>query len=164
MCRLLIIISISLSIISCNDTTVFNIYKPIAKLQWHKDSIINFTFDPIDTISKNNVYINLRNNKDYQYSNLFLIVGINFPNNNRVIDTLEYEMATAEGKFLGSGFTDLKENKLEYKTNVVFPTTGTYTFSIQHAMRKSGDIKGIMLLEGVTDVGLQIEKMTVNGE
>ena len=23
----------------------------------------------------------------------------------------------AEGKFLGSGFTDLKENKLEYKNN-----------------------------------------------
>lgn len=160
--KLLIISIISLSIISCNDKSVFDSYKPISKSQWHKDSIINFIFNPIDTISKNNIYINLRNNNDYQYSNLFLIVNIDFPNNNVVVDTLEYEMADTEGKFLGYGFTDLKENILEYKTNVVFPTKGTYTISIQHAMRKSGDVNGIDLLEGVTDLGLRIEKITTN--
>ncbi len=160
--KLFVIIIVSLVTLSCNDSAVFDIYKPISKTQWHKDSIISFTFNPIDTISTNNVYINLRNNNDYQYSNLFLIVGIDFPNNFSVVDTLEYEMADAEGKFLGSGFTDLKENKLEYKSNVVFPSTGTYTFSVQHAMRKSGDIEGISLLEGITDVGLRIEKITVN--
>lgn len=106
--KLFAIIIVSLVILSCNDTAVFDIYKPISKTQWHKDSIISFTFNPIDTISTNNVYINLRNNNDYQYSNLFLIVGIDFPNNFSVVDTLEYEMADAEGKFLGSGFTDLK--------------------------------------------------------
>ncbi len=160
--KLFIIISVSLGIISCNDTTVFDTYKPISKSQWHKDSIINFTFSPIDTLSKNNVYINLRNNIDYEYSNLYIIVGIDFPNNNKVIDTLEYEMTDAEGKFLGEGFTDLKENKLEYKTNVIFPTTGSYTISVQHAMRKNGQVNGIELLQGVTDIGLQIEKTTVN--
>ena len=160
--KLFIIIISSLSIISCNDAAVFDSYKPISKSQWHKDSIIKFTFDPIDTLSKNNVYINLRNNIDYEYSNLFLIVGIDFPNNNKIIDTLEYEMVDVTGKFLGTGFTDLKENKLEYKTGVVFPTTGTYTITVQQAMRKNGAIKGINLLQGVTDVGLRIEKMTTN--
>lgn len=160
--NLFIIIIISLSIISCNDTTVFSTYKPISKSQWHKDSIINFIFNPIDTISKNNLYINLRNNNDYQYSNLYLIVGIDFPDNKSIVDTLEYEMADAEGKFLGTGFTDLKENQLEYKTDVNFPTTGTYTIFIQHAMRKSGEANGIDFLEGITDVGLQIEKITTN--
>jgi len=160
--KLSVIIIVSLVTLSCNDSAVFDIYKPISKTQWHKDSIISFTFNPIDTVSTNSVYINLRNNNDYQYSNLFLIVSIDFPNNYSVVDTLEYEMADAEGKFLGSGFTDLKENKLEYKSNVVFPSSGTYTFSVQHAMRKSGDIKGISLLKGITDVGLRIEKNTAN--
>jgi len=160
--KLSVIIIVSLITLSCNDSTVFDIYKPISKTQWHKDSIINFDFNPIDTISTNSIYINLRNNNDYQYSNLFLIVGIDFPNNFSVIDTLEYEMADAEGKFLGSGFTDLKENKLEYKSNVVFPSTGTYNISVQHAMRKSGDIEGISLLQGITDVGLRIEKNIIN--
>ena len=162
--KLISIIGISLFIISCNDSMVFNRYKPIAKSQWHKDSIINFTFNPIDTLSKNNVYINIRNNNDYAYSNLFLIVDIRFPDNNKIIDTLEYEMTNAEGKFLGTGFTDLKENILEYKTNVNFPNKGTYTISVQHAMRKSGEVNGIEVLNGITDVGLQIEKITTHDE
>ena len=153
---------IAIVVLSCDNSAVFDMYKPISKTQWHKDSIINFAFNPIDTISTNNVYINLRNNNNYQYSNLFLIVGIDFPNNYSVVDTLEYEMADANGKFLGSGLTDLKENKLEYKSNVVFPTTGTYTISVQHAMRKSGDVEGINLLQGITDVGLRIEKNSTN--
>lgn len=158
----ILILFISLFIVSCNDTAVFDKYKPISNAQWHKDSIINFKFNTTDTISRNNVFINLRNNNNYQYSNLFLIVGIDFPNNTRFIDTLEYEMTDAQGKFMGTGLTDLKESKLEYKTNVVFPTTGTYTFSIQQAMRKSGAIEGITTLKGVTDIGLRIEKQTEN--
>jgi len=160
--KLTLILMISLVVLSCDDIAVYDIYKPISKAKWHKDSIVNFDFNPIDTLSTNNVYINLRNNDDYEYSNLFLIVGIDFPNNFSVVDTLEYEMADSEGIFLGSGFTDLKENKLEYKTNVVFPTTGTYKISVQHAMRKSGEVEGISFLQGISDVGLRIEKVTIN--
>lgn len=158
-----IILFLTIIITSCsNDNLVFDTYKSMPNSEWHKDSIVRFEFNPIDTISKNKIYINLRNNNDYAYSNLFLIVGIDFPNNYKVVDTLEYEMADVEGKFLGEGFTDLKENKLEFKTNVNFPSSGTYKISIQQAMRKSGDVDGIKALEGVTDVGLQIEKMTTN--
>ncbi len=155
-------IIITIFITSCSDSHVYNSYKTISDGAWHKDSVVNFQFNPIDTISKNKVFINLRNNSNYAYSNLFLIVGIDFPNNYKVVDTLEYEMADVEGRFLGDGLTDLKENKLEFKTNVVFPVTGTYQISIQQAMRKSGEIEGVELLKGVTDVGLQIEKMNTN--
>ena len=148
--------------VSCSDAKVFDKYRPIVDAQWHKDSIINFKFSPSDTISRNNVFINLRNNKNYEYSNLFLIVGIDFPNNTSIIDTLEYEMTDAQGKFLGKGLTDLKENKLEYKSNVIFPLTGAYTIYVQHAMRKSGEIGGITSLDGVTDVGVTIEKAITN--
>jgi gliding motility-associated lipoprotein GldH len=160
--KLLSVLIILIAVSSCSDSAVFDSFKPISNSGWHKDSIVNFTFDAVDTMSKNNIYINLRNNNDYQFSNLFLIVGIDFPNNNQVIDTLEYEMTDAEGKFLGSGFTDLKENKLEFKTNVVFPTKGIYGFSIQHAMRKSGEVDGLEVLNGISDVGLRIENIKTN--
>ncbi|WP_117883985.1 gliding motility lipoprotein GldH [Aureibaculum luteum] len=153
---------VSIALISCNDNLVFNQYKSMPNAEWHKDSLVKFEFSPIDTISRNNVYINLRNNNDYGYSNLFLIVGIDFPNNYKVVDTLEYEMADVDGKFLGEGLTDLKENVLEFKSNVIFPTTGTYNISIQQAMRESGEVDGITSLKGVTDVGIQIEKMNTN--
>ena len=59
---------------SCTNNIIYNQYKPIEFSQWHKDSIINFTINSTDTIAKNNLYVTLRNNKDYEFSNLFLIV------------------------------------------------------------------------------------------
>ena len=103
------------------------------------------------------MYVNLRNTNDYKYNNLFLIVSTKFPNGKTIIDTLEYRMANAQGEFLGSGFSDLKENKLWYKENVVFKELGEYEFTIQHAMRENGRVEGIKDLEGITDVGLRIE-------
>ena len=111
----------------------------------------------IDTVQRKNIYVTLRNNKDYEFSNLFLIVGIEFPNNYKIVDTLEYEMTTLEGRFLGTGMTDIKENKLEYKTNVIFDQKGDYILSVQQAMRKTRDVEGLSYLGGITDVGVQIE-------
>ena len=143
---------------SCTRDVVFNEYKSIDGNRWHKDSVVRFGIMPKDTVQKNNIYLTLRNNKDYEYSNLFLIVGMRFPNNYQVVDTLEYEMTSPEGRFLGTGFSDVKENKLEYKTNVTFNLEGAYELTVQQAMRNTRDIEGLMYLEGITDVGVQIEK------
>jgi len=156
--NILLIFGVTLTMVSCYDKVLFDEYRSMEDDQWHKDSIINFTFNNLDTINKNNIYINLRNNKDYEFSNLFLIVGIRFPNNYQIVDTLEYEMTSLNGNFLGTGITDIKENKLEYKTNVAFPFKGDYRIRVQHAMRKSRKVDGLIFLNGITDVGLQIEK------
>lgn len=144
--------------LACNREVVYNQFQSIEDNQWHKDSIVRFTIPSTDTIQKRNIYVTLRNNKDYEFSNLFLIVGIEFPNTYKIVDTLEYEMTTSEGRFLGTGITDVKENKLEYKTNVVFDQKGDYELSVQQAMRKTRDVEGLTHLDGITDVGVQIEK------
>lgn len=157
--KIIMFFVVIISIHSCTKNIVYNQYKNIENSQWHKDSIINFTINSIDTISKNNIYINLRNNKDYEFSNLFLIVGIKFPNNYQIVDTLEYEMTSPKGRFLGTGISDIKENKLEYKTHVTFSLKGAYNISVQQAMRKTRNIEGITNLNGISDVGIQIEKI-----
>ena len=146
-------------IVSCSNNIIYNQYQAIENNQWHKDSIVHFKVNATDTISKNNLYVTLRNDKQYEFSNLFLIVGIEFPNNYQIVDTLEYEMTSPEGRFLGTGITDIKENKLEYKTNVTFNQPGEYDITVQQAMRKTRDIEGLTSLNGITDVGLQIEKL-----
>jgi len=160
--KILLLLSMLVFITSCNSNVVFDDYQSLSNNQWHKDSIINFKFYPVDTISRNNLFINLRNNNNYDYSNLFLIVDINFPNNTSIVDTLEYEMTDAQGKFLGEGLSDLKDNVLEYKANVIFPLIGEYNINVQQAMRKSGAVEGIENLDGITDVGLRIEKIKTN--
>jgi gliding motility-associated lipoprotein GldH len=144
---------------SCQENMSFDQFQSIDKNRWHKDSIIEFPFTSSDSLSKNNIYITIRNNKIYEFSNLFLIARIEFPNNYQIVDTLEYEMTTLEGRFLGTGISDVLENKLEYKTNFTFPIKGEYHIKVQHAMRKNQNIEGMDFLEGIADVGLQIEKI-----
>jgi gliding motility-associated lipoprotein GldH len=157
--KFLILLLISILMISCNDTTEFNQYKAVENSSWKSGEKINFTFEVKDTILSKNLFINIRNNSDYAFSNLYLITALKFPNNSLVIDTLQYEMADASGMFLGNGFSELKENKLFYKERKVFPVSGNYSLTIRHAMRKNGEMKAIEKLFGVQDVGFSIEKI-----
>jgi gliding motility-associated lipoprotein GldH len=147
-----------LFLVSCNDKIEFTKYKSLPSSSWEANKNISFNFEVKDTILPKNLFINIRNNKEYSYSNLYVITELNFPNGTKVIDTLQYEMSDKTGKFLGKGFTDIKENKLFYKEKKVFPQSGKYLFSIRHAMRKNGEVNSIPFLEGVQDVGFSIEK------
>ena len=152
--------SLTIFLVSCDSKSIFDTYRSLPN-SWHKNNIISFNFEAPDTLNAYNMYVNLRNNNDYRYNNLFLITRLQYPNGKTFIDTLEYKMAAPDGKLLGTGFTDIKESKLwykGYKTPFVFKENGTHTIEIQQAMRKFGNIEGIEMLEGVTEVGFKIEK------
>ena len=151
-------IILALAIISCDSSQVFDEYKEISS-NWNKNDQARFNIVSPDTTKHYNLFVNIRNTSDFKYSNLFLVVEMNFPNGKIVKDTLEYLMAKPSGEFLGTGFTDIKENKLFYKEDFVFKESGDYIVNIQHAMRKNGSVKGIENLEGITDVGFRIEKI-----
>lgn len=143
-------------VLSCDSNRVYDEYQTIPST-WNKDSIVTFNLKTIDSVEPYNVFINIRNNSDFDYSNLFLIAQIKFPQGKVITDTLEYEMAAPNGEWLGTGFGDVKESKLWYKQNVIFEETGNYKFSLQQAMRKNGNEEGIENLEGITEVGFRIE-------
>lgn len=144
---------------SCDSNAVYDSYKSVSN-EWHKDSVVSFNFASPDTLKDYNLYVNLRNTNDYKFSNLFLIVELNYPNGKAVNDTLEYKMAAPNGELLGTGFSDVKENKLWYRgfnSPFKFSEEGDYTVKIQHAMRNNGDENGVLNLEGITDVGFRVE-------
>lgn len=142
---------------SCNDKIDFNQYKSIDTKGWEANKKVSFEFDVKDTILPKNLFINIRNNSEYEYSNLYVITELIFPNETTVVDTLQYEMADETGRFLGVGFTEIKENKLFYKEKKAFPTSGKYIFNVRHAMRKNGAIDTIEFLKGIQDIGFSIE-------
>ena len=150
---------ISILMISCNDISEYNQYKTLENSTWNAEENIFFNFEVKDTISPKNLFLNIRNNNEYEYSNLYIITELKFPNNTIVIDTLQYEMADAFGKFLGNGFSSVKENKLFYKEGKVFPVSGDYSLGIRQAMRKSGEVNAIESLTGIQEVGFSIEKI-----
>ncbi len=157
--KIVLLIILALLFNSCNQHLVYTDYKTISENKWHKDSIVDFEIDIKDTISNNGIYINLRNNKNYGFNNIFLIVSVDYPNKTIITDTLSYKMTDQTGRFLGTGFTDIKENKLEFKEHIIFANKGKHTFHIQQAMRKNGEEYGVINLEGITDVGIEIEKL-----
>ena len=153
----IVALSLVFLLASCDKKRVFDEYKELDG-KWKKDNVLSFSFDQKDTVSKYNMFVNVRNNNSYPYSNLYLIVQLQEPGSKLTkVDTLEYPMANADGSLMGDGFTDVKESKLWYKENVRFPKAGKYTVSIQHAVRKGGEVPGVEELDGVTDVGLRIE-------
>lgn len=158
-CLSLVLFSLLL-ITSCDSKAVFDEYKSVPN-QWHKDSTASFNFKAPDTTNNYNLYVNLRNTNAYEFSNLFLIVELNYPNGKAIKDTLEYKMAAPNGELLGSGFSDVKENKLwyrGYKSPFKFSEEGDYKVDIQHAMRKNGEVNGVNHLEGITDIGFRVEQ------
>lgn len=124
---------------------------------WHKDSIVDFSFKAPDTTDNYNFYIHVRNTKDYNYSNLFLITSMQFPYGKTVVDTLEYEMAFKDGRLMGEGIGSLKYNKLWYKEAIKFSEVGEYKLNIRHAMRKSNTIETLDKLQGVEEIGFSYE-------
>ena len=147
--------------VSCDKTRVFDNYETLPN-KWHRDSVVTFEFEAPDTTNQYNLFINLRNNSDYRYSNLYLITEINFPYGKVLSDTLQYEMAKPTGEWLGTGFGEVKESKLWYKENFRFSEGGKYSVKVQQAMRHRDSASGIQNLRGITEVGFRIEKVQNN--
>lgn len=126
--------------------------------EWLKEDVKSFTYTNTDTVSYYNMFLTTRANKDYPYSNLFVIVKTFHPDGKAIADTLQYSMADATGKMLGNGITDLKESELWFKTKYRFKQEGTYKFTLQQAVRKSDSPTGDSALKGVHSVGFRIEK------
>ena len=138
-------------LVSCDENRVYDSYVHVDNVDWNKDSIIEFDFHLDDTLSKNSVFLKIRNTVDYQYSNLYLFTAVTFPDGKVLRDTLEYEMTNAEGEWLGDGLSDVKNNLLFFKKNVIFYEKGDYILTVQQGMRAEN-------LEGIKDVGLRIER------
>lgn len=149
--------ALTLLFVSCDKKRIFDEYKEIDG-SWHKKQKVTFAFEQKDTVQDYNMFVNIRNNDDYPYNNLFLIVSMLQPDGVTKVDTLEYQMANPDGSLMGEGFSDVKESKLWYKENAKFPKAGKYTVTVQQAVRESGKVPGVEQLQGVSEVGFRIEK------
>lgn len=143
---------------ACTTKVIKSEYRSIDDGVWNKDSVLQFSVEKMDTVQAHDIFINIRNDNTFPYSNLFIIAALTSPEGEVVKDTLEYTMAEPDGSWLGKGSGTIKENKLWYKENIVFASSGVYTIEVSQAMRKNGTVSGIIGLEGITDVGIEVTK------
>ena len=156
--RILLVITFTVIFLGCNDSILYREFINLGK-SWPLSKKVSFNIDKttFNIDYDYDIYIHLRNNNEYQYSNIFLIGIIKDSINIIEKDTLEYVMANSEGKWLGKGFSSLKESKLWWKSNYKFPDVNTLTFEIDQVTRKNGSQYQDNDLRGIVDIGLSIE-------
>lgn len=137
---------------SCDSEMVYDEYISLEKGMWKWNDVAVFKMEVEDTLSLNNIYVQVRHSTDYPMSNLYMFVNVKGPGGDFRRDTVNLILATPEGKWIGKGTGRLRELRLLYKSQTRFGKAGLYDFSIEQAMRKAE--------LPVSDVGLRVERIS----
>lgn len=138
------------AVMACDKSRVFEENKSIPQNSWDYTVPLSFTVDINDTIAPQNMYINVRNDGTYRFSNLFLFVNTLLPQGQHLRDTVEITLASPDGQWLGKGLGDIYANRYMFRSNFRFPQKGIYHFELIQAMR-------VNPLLGIMDAGIRIE-------
>jgi len=128
---------------------VVNTIKPIEGQMWNAKDIKEINFEVTDTITGYDFYLLIRNNNEYPYRNIHLLLSLELPNSKVAVDTLHIDLANKEGRWLGNGVGNQYNSEILYKKNQRFPSKGNYKVRIEHAMRETD-------IAGISDVGLSV--------
>ncbi len=145
-----------LALWGCADNLVHQADAPIPNGAWDNGLKPAFAFDISDTVSKHDVYIDVRHTGDYAYSDLYLFVDLEGPGGRAQRDTVECILADPTGRWLGRGTgfifaSRTRHAKVLYRLGNRFPAAGRYTITLEQAMRENP-------LPGVLDVGVTVER------
>jgi len=141
---------LAISLISC-DNTVYENYYSFENESWNSDSLKSFDFEIMDTLATYSLSLNVRHLIDYEYQNLFVFVS------GEVNDTIELMLADKNGKWKGSGISDVREFTHNLKKDKTFSKKGKHSINMEQAMRYGASEK-IQHLPNILDVGLIIKK------
>jgi len=136
---------------SCRQRVVYHNMQSVEDEKWDKELEKVFDVPVYDTLALHELYIDIRNTTDYDYSNLYLFLDIEFPDGLVIRDTIECILAHRDGRWKGRGFGRIRSHRFLFRDDVWFPEQGTYYFRVTHGMRYD-------TLTGISDVGLRIER------
>ena len=143
---------ISLAVCSCDPDRIYESNVAIPAEGWRRTEPVSFEVEITDTVSTCNIYINVRNNNNYKYMDLWLFVDIHSPTGIVERDTTRILLADHRGKWLGHGLGSKYDTRIFLRRNVRFAVAGKYIFEYVHGMRDEP-------LTGIDDTGLRIEKV-----
>lgn len=142
---------------SCSDSDLVNSYE--FSNGWKNGEVVQFDFKGTEIKKNQNLFLILRHNKNYSFSNIFLITEMKFENDSIKRDTLEYRLSEKNGKWLGKKRLSIVEHTLPFKKNLEILKDSTYSITITNSMRLINQVSPIQNLENILDLGLLIESV-----
>lgn len=137
--------------VSCNQDAYYEVNQNIDNRAWSYNDKVKFDVPIDDSQAKYDVYINLRHDNAYDYSNIYVLLHQQGKNLQDTFIRKEIKLAELDGKWLGKSAGNVFETQSLVQENVSFPDTGTYHFEIEQNMR-------VNPLKDVVHVGLKIVK------
>ena len=150
--NLLLIVLLLFLATACTSKEVFSEFHSFSESVWTRSEKVNFEVSIPDSTQQYDVFLEIRNNNNYPFRNLWLFVDITTPDGKQRKDTVNAELADVYGKWHGKGIS-LYSFSFAYESNIQYPDTGTYTYSVAQGMR-------IDSLNGISDIGLTVLKKT----
>lgn len=140
-------------ITSCENIIMYHSYQHIPSNGWNKSDTITFHLMVNDSLTNDstpglyNLQLLVRNNTEYKYQHLSLYVENNFPDSTIWRkDTIRFEIADENGRWLGKGISGLYENSRVLDA-VHLKNPHRFTFKIIPLMNDS-------ILTGLNDIGV----------
>lgn len=129
---------------SCNEGEVYYRFQPVKNSHWNKQTAFDFLFDSfsVDSNEQYDVTLEIINNNQYPYQNIWLFVQQNITDTAFITDTIEIRLADSHGKWIGKGTAGLYQLSVPYKTSVALDSTRAYLIRIRQGM-KDNSLKGI---------------------
>ena len=149
--RLIIFISILL-FSGCANSNLIDVNIAVPENNWTYAKNVKATFDIKDPSLAYNLLFKIRNTTDYRYSNIYIVMRLKGDSLSKST-RYQFQLAKADGQWLGKGSGDLYSNTFSLLKNFHFPKSGKYVLEVEQNMRDNP-------LLGISDIGITVE--TVN--
>ena len=136
---------------SCGTPLVMAESQEVPLDGWKSEDVLRFQWDMDDTLSRHDLMLDVRHGQDYPYSNLHLFLTYRFPNGKSRTDTIDCTLADELGRWRGSGFGDLVDQRFLIEQGIQFPLKGRYLLEVTHGMRTDP-------MTDLSDVGIRLER------
>lgn len=152
-CFVGLIILFSTCFVACQKDEVYYEFCEINNSKWTKYDTLVFKIDSasIETNINYDITIELANNFDYPYRNVWLYIYDNINDSTFTNYPQQYMLADEFGKWYGSGFGALYQMSLSYRSTMQFKEKRNYCIKLIHGMRDEP-------LSGIERIGIKVKK------
>ena len=138
---------------SCIKIDQFEKIVQMPSREWFYNNTPAFTFHITDTNFLYNLYIVLRHTDAYNYNNIWLRLGTQFPGDSMQFQNINLALASDAKGWEGTGMDDIFEVRKNISRGPIsFKKPGDYTFSVSQIMRENP-------LENILNVGVRVERV-----
>jgi gliding motility-associated lipoprotein GldH len=139
---------------SCDSSQLIDENREINNYNWSYIDTQKFEIDVTDTVSKYNLYVNVRHSFYFDWRNIYVKINTTLPNDTSFVRRVNLPLSEADGKWFGNCFGENCSVQIPIQKGAKLPMKGKYKFEIVQDMRENP-------LHKIKAIGLRVEKARV---